>query len=142
MTNQDRSTPEEILKDHDYIVLTTFRKSGKGVTTPIWFVVTDNKVYFLTFEKAWKIKRMKKNPSVEIAPADARMFFPSKYTVIGKTIRGIARPLEEGEAEEADRLLRKKYGFKYSLFNKLQASLTSRGKNIFFEITPIEVLNE
>ena len=140
MTNQERTT-EEILKDHNYIVLTTLRKNGKGVTTPVWFVFANNKVYFYTFEKAWKNKRLKKNPTVEFAPANARMFAPSKYTVIGKTIRGIARSLAKEEAEEADRLLRRKYGFKYWMFNKLQAA-SFRGKNIYFEVTPTKVLNE
>ena len=129
------------MKDHDYIVLTTFRKSGKGVTTPVWFVFTNNKVYFYTFKKAWKNKRMKKNPNVEFAPANARLFAPSKYTVIAKTIRGIARSLAEEEAKEADSLLRKKYGFKYWIFNRLQAA-SLRGKNIYYEVTPKEVPNE
>ncbi len=142
MTSQERTTPEEILEDHEHIALTTFRKNGRGVTTPIWFVYANGKMYCYTFEKAWKIKRMKKNPRVEFAPADARMFAPSKYKVIGNTIRGVARFLEGEEAGVADGLLRKKYGFKYSFFNKLQAAFTSRGRNIYFEVTPTEVIND
>jgi PPOX class probable F420-dependent enzyme len=140
MTKQEKAV-EEILKGHNFIVLTTFKKSGEGVTTPIWFVFANSKVYFYTFEKAWKVKRLKKNPNVEFAPANARMFAPSKYTVIGRTIRGIVRSLAKEEAEEADRLLSKKYGFKYWMFNKLQAA-SFRGKNIYFEVTPKGVLNE
>ena len=142
MTDQERATPEEILEDHDHIALTTFRKNGRGVTTPVWFVYAKGRMYCYTFEKAWKIKRMKNNPSVEFAPADARMFAPAKYKVIGKTIRGVARFLEGEETREADGLLRKKYGFRYSFFNRLQAAFTSRGKNVYFEFTPTEVVND
>ena len=134
-----RARVRDILKDQYYIVLTTFRKNGQGVTTPMWFALKDGKLLLCTFEKFWKFKRMKNNPNVEFAPAKARMG-SSKYTVVGKTIIGVARFLEGEEAEEANRLLRKKYGFfKYTLsFNLI--SLVS-GNIVYFEITPLEVLD-
>ena len=137
MTN-DEFTPEHILKDQHYIVLTTFRKNGQGVTTPLAFAFNEGKLLLCTWEKFWKVKRMKNNPNVEFAPAKARMG-SSKYTVIGKTIRGVARFLKGEEAKVANRLLRKKYGFfKYTLVFSL-ISLVS-GNLVYFEITPLEVL--
>lgn len=135
----EKLTPKDILKDQYSIVLTTFRKNGQGVTTPIWFALKEGKLLLYTFEKFWKVKRMKNNPNVEFAPAKTRMG-SSKYTVIGKTIRGVARFLSGEETEEANRLLRKKYGFfKYTLMYRL-ISLAS-GNIVFFEITPLEVLD-
>jgi len=141
MTNEE-ITPKDILKDEYSIVLTTFRKNGQGVTTPVWFALKEGKLLLCTWEKFWKVKRMKNNPNVEFAPAKTRIGSPSKYTVTGKTIRGVARFLEGEEAEEANRLLRKKYGFfKYTLLYSLISAFSSSGKIVHFEITPIEVLD-
>ena len=90
MTNKE-ITPKDVLKDEYSIVLTTFRKNGQGVTTPVWFSLKEGKLLLCTWEKFWKVKRMKNNPNVEFAPAKTRMGSPSKYTVTGKTIRGVAR---------------------------------------------------
>ena len=141
MTNEE-ITPKDILKDEYSIVLTTFRKNGQGVTTPVWFALKEGKLLLCTWEKFWKVKRMKNNPNVEFVPAKTRIGSPSKYTVTGKTIRGVARFLEGEEAEEANRLLRKKYGFfKYTLLYSLISAFSSSGKIVHFEITPIEVLD-
>jgi len=78
---------------------------------------------------------MRNNPNVEIATANARMFAPSDYKIIGKTVRGVARLLEGEEAETASRLLRKKYGFKYTFFNFL-LRVSARGRSLFYEISP------
>ena len=141
MTNEE-ITPKDVLKDEYSIVLTTFRKNGQGVTTPVWFALKEGKLLLCTWEKFWKVKRMKNNPNVEFAPAKTRIGSPSKYTVTGKTIRGVARFLEGEEAEEAHRLLRKKYGFfKYTLLSSLISVFSSSGNLVYFEITPIQVLD-
>jgi len=133
--NNEPNTPEEILRNQNYIVLTTFKKNGQGVTTPIWFALDGDKIFFCTWEKFWKVRRMRNNPNVEIAPANARIGAPSDYKIIGKTVRGVARLLEGEEAETANRLLRKKYGFKYT-FSIFIFRVSARGKTLFYEITP------
>lgn len=142
MANEEL-TPEDILEDEYSIVLTTFKKNGRGVTTPIWFALKEGKLFLVTWDKFWKVKRMKNNPNVEFAPAKTRIGSPSKYTVTGKTIRGLARFLEGEEAEEANRILRKKYGFfKYTLLSSLISAFSSSGKIVHFEITPIKILDQ
>jgi hypothetical protein len=133
--NNEPNTPEEILRNQNYIVLTTFKKNGQGVTTPIWFAFDRDKIFFTTYEKFWKVRRMRNNPNVEIAPANARIGAPSDYKIIGETIRGVVRLLEGEEAKTASSLLRKKYGFKYSFFNFL-LRVSSGGKNLFYEVIP------
>ena len=133
--NREPNTPEEILRNQNYIVLTTFKKNGQGVTSPIWFVFDRDKFFFTTNEKFWKVRRIRKNPNVEIAPAKARIGAPKDYKIIGKTIKGVARLLEGEEAKAANRLLRKKYGFKYTLFNTLQRTYL-RSTLLFYEVIP------
>ena len=136
--NNVPNTPEEILRNQNYIALTTFRKNGQGVTTPIWFAFDRDRIFFSTCEKYRKVRRMKNNPNVEIAPAKARNGAPSDYEIIGKTIRGVARLLEGEEAKMANRLLRKKYGFKYSFSYFLLRVFFSQGKSLLYEIIPKE----
>jgi PPOX class probable F420-dependent enzyme len=138
--NREPNTPEEILRNQNYIVLTTFKKNGQGVTSPIWFVFDRDKFFFTTNEKFWKVRRIRKNPNVEIAPAKARIGAPKDYKIIGKTIKGVARLLEGEEAKAANRLLRKKYGFKYTLFNTLQRTYL-RSKLLFYEVIPKVLTN-
>jgi len=132
--NNDQNTPEEILRNQNYIVLTTFKKNGQGITRPIFFVFDRGRIFFNTLEKYQKVRRLRNNPNVEIAPAKARMGAPKDYKIIGKTIKGIARLLEGEEAKVANRLLKKKYGFKYYFINFLLGTLSRQGKQLFYEI--------
>jgi PPOX class probable F420-dependent enzyme len=50
-----------------YIVVETFRKSGVGVKTPVWFVEEDGLVWVVTRQMTGKVKRIKNNPKVNIA---------------------------------------------------------------------------
>jgi PPOX class probable F420-dependent enzyme len=134
--NKEPNTPEEILRNQNYIALTTFKKNGQGVTTPTWFVFDRDKILFCTFEKFWKVRRIRNNPNVEIAPAKARMGAPKDYKIIGKTIKGVARLLEKEEAKAAKRLLRKKYGFTYTVFNILRGISLFGSKLLFYEVIP------
>ena len=133
---KEPNTPEEILRNQNYIALTTFRKNGQGVTTPIWFAFSRDRIFFCTYERFWKVRRMRNNPNVEVAPAKARMGAPSDYKIIGKTIRGVARLLEGEEAKTANRLLRKKYGFTYTVFNILRGISLFGSKLLFYEVIP------
>jgi uncharacterized protein len=65
---------------HKYLSLETFRKSGEGVRTPIWFASepatrVDSpapKLYVYTVGNSGKVKRIRNNPRVRIAPCDVR----------------------------------------------------------------------
>jgi PPOX class probable F420-dependent enzyme len=55
-----------------YISLAAFRKNGVAVYTPIWFAEYDDKLYFMTNSKLGKVKRIRNNPQVKIAPCTMR----------------------------------------------------------------------
>lgn len=57
-------------KGHKYLNLETFRKSGLGVRTPVWFVQELETIFVRTSAKAGKLKRIRNNPSVNIAPCN------------------------------------------------------------------------
>jgi PPOX class probable F420-dependent enzyme len=52
--------------------LESYKKSGEPKRTPVIFVELDRKLYFQTALKAWKAKRVLKNPNVRVAPSTFR----------------------------------------------------------------------
>jgi len=52
----------------NYISLTTFRKTGAGVATPVWFGEEGGKLYVMTRSDMGKTKRIRNNPQVRVAP--------------------------------------------------------------------------
>ena len=92
-----------------YISLETFRKNGVGVKTPIWFVEYEGKLYAYSRADAWKIKRIRNNPNVRIAPCDIR------GNIKGAWIAARSHILKDDEMQFYQQLLRNKYGWQKKL---------------------------
>ncbi len=101
------------LAGEKYINLETYRKNGQGVRTPVWFVERNNDessvLYVRTSDDTGKYKRVRNNPSVQIAPCDIR------GSVKGKWIKGEARIAGEEEKIKVFKMLEKKYGIMYKM---------------------------
>jgi PPOX class probable F420-dependent enzyme len=107
-----QSSPFTALAGAKYLSLTTFRKSGEPVTTPVWFAEKDNKLYVFTFPGAGKVKRIRHTARVRIAPSTVN----GKAT--GPEREASARIVaEEEEKALADTTLAKKYGLSWRLYN-------------------------
>ncbi|HEU4793002.1 MAG TPA: PPOX class F420-dependent oxidoreductase [Nitrolancea sp.] len=78
-------------------LLTTYRRSGQGVATPVTIQLEGGKAYFTTRASTGKVKRLVKNPRVTLAP------WTRREQVIGPSVSGIARRLEGAEAERVIR---------------------------------------
>ena len=94
-----------------YLNLESYRKNGQGVLTPIWFAEGDGVFYFYTVADSYKVKRIRNNPRVRIAPCDAH------GNVKGEWIEATSRLLEGAEAQRADDLLNRKYGWTKRIIN-------------------------
>jgi len=94
-----------------YLNLETFRKSGVGVKTPVWFVQEGEVLYVRTIADSYKVKRIHNNPQVNIAPCkmDGKL--------LGDWIQAEACELSGEEIDrKVDRLLDKKYGLMKKFF--------------------------
>lgn len=61
------------ITDETYVLLTTFRKSGEAVGTPVWIVaLPDGSAGFTTEADSGKVKRIRNNPKVTLQPCDMR----------------------------------------------------------------------
>ncbi|HKO04722.1 MAG TPA: PPOX class F420-dependent oxidoreductase [Candidatus Acidoferrales bacterium] len=94
---------------HNYLSLETFRKTGQGVATPVWFAEERGILYVYSEAASGKIKRIRNNQRVRIAPCDMR------GRLRGDWIEATARILAGDEARHADDLLNAKYGFQKRL---------------------------
>ena len=102
------------LDRHNYLSLETFRKNGAGVRTPVWFAADPTgdirssgaKLYIYTIENTPKVKRVRNNPSVKIAPCNRT------GGLLGDWIEAKARVAEGAEAERGLKLLTQKYFLK------------------------------
>jgi PPOX class probable F420-dependent enzyme len=95
----------------EYIRLETFKKDGKIVVTPVWFVVEDGTIFVRSYANSGKVKRMRNNSYVKIAPSDA-MGKPHGVTIEGTAVR------VDGDQEiKISQLLYRKYGLKKMSFD-------------------------
>jgi uncharacterized protein len=54
------------------ILLTTYKRDGTPVATPVSLACAGDRVFFRSYDQAWKTKRLRNNPAVTVAPATFR----------------------------------------------------------------------
>jgi len=108
------------LGDERYLSLTTFRASGEGVPTPVWFVPqADGTVLVYTEGSSGKVKRLRRNPACTVAACDAR------GRVHGEELAATAEVLD-GQGPEVFAQLRERYGWQARAFDLLGGLLNRR----------------
>ena len=111
--------------------LTTYRRDGTPVATPVNIAVIGNKLVFRSYAHAWKCRRLEREPRVEVAPSGVR------GTPSGATIHGRARLLHDVEDAQAARAI----DAKYPLFQRLLVRTGHRllrYRTVHFEIAPVD----
>ena len=132
----ERATFPDLRKEQ-CIALTTFRKTGQAVTTPVWFAERLGTIYVETHADAGKLKRLRHTARVTLAPCT----YSGKVT--GEVREGNARILTESEeSTAASAALAKKYGFMRSLFHfirNVQCMIQRKAKVevVYIAIEPI-----
>ena len=97
--------PFTSLKSASYLNLTTFRKSGEAVATPLWFAEHEGVLYVQTFAIAGKLKRIGHTSRVTVAPCGLT------GKALGLEIEAEARIVRDGqEILLAEAALARKYG--------------------------------
>ena len=99
------------LADHTYVLLTTTRRSGDTVPTPVWVARHGDALLVTTGAEAGKVKRVRHTPSVTLQACDR----------VGKPLEGapvidaIASVHDDAESRaHLDTALSKKYGLQYA----------------------------
>ena len=135
-TTLEKATFPDLGKEQ-CIALTTFRKTGQAVTTPVWFAECLGTIYVETHADAGKLKRLRHTARVTLAACT----YSGK--VAGAVSAGNARILTEPqECTAASTVLAKKYGVMLPLFHfvrnaRCQLQRRARVEIAYIAIEPI-----
>lgn len=94
------------LEQANYLSLTTFRRSGEAVATPVWFAADGDTLFVFSAREAGKVKRLRHTQRVRVAPC----------TVTGQLLGDWQDTqarllLTDTEIRQAQQALRRRYGW-------------------------------
>ena len=123
-----------LLRGHEYMNLTTFRKDGRPVKTPVWFAKEPSGdagvVYVYTMGDSGKVKRIRNDGRVLVGPCDRR------GGALGQEGPAVARVLPPAEEEAAAAAMDRKYGLKKRAFGLLVRALGKAKRQAYLGIAP------
>lgn len=112
------------IADERFVSLTTFRKTGEGVPTPVWIARDGDALIVTTPDGTGKVKRLRNNDRVELRPSDR----------MGKVADGAPIVAAHAEIVDSDaarasqeRIFLAKYRFEYRIFMFIER-LGKKGK--------------
>jgi PPOX class probable F420-dependent enzyme len=93
-----------------YLSLTTFKRDGSAVATPVWVAADGDRLLVWTQADSGKAKRLRNSDRVLIAPCDSR------GRLLGEQVSGTATLLDTAGTAEVERAFEAKFGRTYGLF--------------------------
>jgi uncharacterized protein len=120
-----------------YLRLTSFRRDGTGVATPVWFVEADGRLLVETDASSYKVRRIRRDPRITVAPCTAT------GRLRGGPVAAWAELLPDAEVARVEQLMARKYRADLLFIKPLrtvQAALhrrRPRGTLVVVEITPL-----
>ncbi len=116
-----------------YVSLTTFRKDGTPISTPVWVAGVDGRLLVWTAAGSWKVKRIRRDAHVRVTACGAT------GATHGEAVDAQASIVDDTALVEE--LLARKYGVTYRLvrgFNALNRRVRRRRPepSVTIEIRP------
>lgn len=91
-----------------YLSLTTFKRDGTAVSTPVWVARDGDELVVITDAGSGKAKRIRNSGRVEVAACDVR------GRVTGPSVEGQARLVDSTGTEYIAGQIKRKYGLQYA----------------------------
>lgn len=126
------------LERERYISVTTFRRDASPVATPVWVVGDGSRLYIWTGAQSGKVKRIRRNPDVTVAPCTAR------GVVRGPSVRAHAEIVQAADHPEIWQLFLAKYGLQLRAIllsgriRRLLRSSQAPDERVLLRLTPAE----
>jgi PPOX class probable F420-dependent enzyme len=119
--------------DTRYIALTTNRRDGRPVTTPVWAAPLNGNLYVVTARSTGKVRRLRATDRVRFAPSNM-----NGRRILGAWHEGSGRVVEdERRRDEALAALRRKYGWQMSLAMLINRLRGLDRERVVLELTPV-----
>jgi PPOX class probable F420-dependent enzyme len=119
----------EALKDTKTMLLTSYKRDGTPIGTPVSVAFEGERAFFRSYSKAWKTKRLRHTPHVEVAPSTLR----GKPT--GPPIGARAELLDGEQAALASKALGRRHRVLQAIVVPLAHRLM-RYKTMHYELHP------
>ena len=121
-----------ILDNFRYIALNTYRRDGRAVTTPVWAVPIEGKLYVVTTKSTGKAKRVRATGLMRFSPCNM-----TGRRVLGEWQEGTGRVVQdEARSREALAALQRKYGWQLSLALLIYRLRGIYRDRVVLELTP------
>ena len=102
-TVRGAAAPELPAFSGKYLSVTTFRRNGSPVATPVWFVRDFDRLLVETDGGSGKVRRLRRDPRALIAPCRAM------GRITGPEVEATVAVLPDQERPRAERLIKRKY---------------------------------
>ena len=117
------------LRGAKYTLLVTHKRSGEPVPTPVWAGLgSDGKLYIRTEADVAKVKRVRNDPRVKVAPCGSR------GQPRGELIEGRARIVAPDEEEHAERAIAEHFGLGRRIYESTMGAAS--GPMVYIEVSP------
>jgi hypothetical protein len=97
-----------------YLSITSYKRDGRGVATPVWFVLRDGRLLVETDAASGKVKRIRRDPQVRVAVCTAG------GRLRAEQVPAVAEILPGSEVGAVERLIADKYRFDMIIFRPLR----------------------
>lgn len=111
------------------ISLETYRKNGEPVRTPVWFLEENGILYVHTDDSTGKVKRIRRNPKVRVAPSHFRGKPKAEYVEARAELETGSETVEKYRSK-----IYKKYGVQGTFTRFLQRFSRSRASDVIIAI--------
>ncbi|PYM89817.1 MAG: PPOX class F420-dependent oxidoreductase [Candidatus Rokuibacteriota bacterium] len=129
---QETAMANATLPNSRYIALTTYRRDGRPVTTPVWSAPLAGKLYVVTAESTGKARRLRATGRVRFAACNM-----NGRRILGDWEEGTGRIVQdEARYREALAALRRKYGWQLSLARLINRLRGVDRDRVVLELTP------
>ena len=110
-------------RKEEFLSLETYRKNGQTIKSPMWFAQDNDALYLWTMADTSKVKRIRNNPNVNIAPCKRMGEVTGEWMTAHATIDDSPIVVAQVEA-----MLLKKIGLFFRIFRLIDA-IRDRQKN-------------
>ncbi|WP_042938915.1 PPOX class F420-dependent oxidoreductase [Rhodococcus sp. AW25M09] len=118
------SSSAQAMGDEAFVSLTTFRRTGAPVSTPVWIARDGDELVVITPADSGKVKRIRNSDRVELRPCSRRGAVPDGAV----TVSGRARIVTGDSVERPTAVLKKKYGIEYRIVMLVELIVARRRK--------------
>jgi uncharacterized protein len=107
-----------------FVSLTTFKRDGAAVATPMWIGRDVDHLFFWTPVDSWKVKRVRNNPRVALAPCSRG----GKVREAATAVDGVAEVITDpATVQRLAGVIRRKYGLEFAVVTFIER-IVARGK--------------